>query len=61
MVFRRMRFAAIVIAAVAAACGQSPRLLHPTDPATDFYEVSPGSIAAAGSTRPASAGSRSSA
>jgi protein tyrosine/serine phosphatase len=32
----------IVTLAVAGACGQSPRMLHPNDPATDFYQVSEG-------------------
>jgi protein tyrosine phosphatase (PTP) superfamily phosphohydrolase (DUF442 family) len=36
------RIVAVLVIAAVAACGQSPRLLHPTDPATDFYEVSPG-------------------
>jgi protein tyrosine/serine phosphatase len=38
-----IRSAAILVAVAVGACaGQSPRLLHPTDPATDFYTVSPG-------------------
>jgi tyrosine-protein phosphatase SIW14 len=37
------RAAAILAVVVLGACvGQAPRLLHPTDPATDFYTVSPG-------------------
>ncbi|MBV8757595.1 MAG: tyrosine-protein phosphatase [Deltaproteobacteria bacterium] len=32
-----------ILALVLAACsGQKPRLLHPSDPSTDFYTVSPG-------------------
>ena len=31
-----------VVVFVGACVGQAPRLLHPTDPSTDFYEVSPG-------------------
>ena len=34
--------AVIVTLAVAGACGQSPRMLHPNDPTTDFYQVSDG-------------------
>ncbi len=34
--------AVAVLLILASACGRAPILLHPTDPATDFYEVSPG-------------------
>lgn len=38
-----MSFRAVAILAVVTACsGQTPRLLHPTDPSSDFHEVSPG-------------------
>lgn len=36
------RAAAILAVVVTACSGQTPRLFHPTDPSTDFYEVSPG-------------------
>jgi len=32
----------VVLVALVAACGQAPALRHPTDPATDFYQVSAG-------------------
>jgi protein tyrosine/serine phosphatase len=38
-----MRHVVVVLLALAAACsGQQRRLLHPADPVTDFYTVSPG-------------------
>ena len=38
-----MAYRALVVLALIAACsGQPRRLLHPTDPSTDFYQVSPG-------------------
>jgi protein tyrosine/serine phosphatase len=41
--FTPMRHAVVVLLALAAACsGQQRRLLHPADPVTDFYQVSPG-------------------
>lgn len=37
------RRSVLVLAVVLQACsGQAPHLFHPTDPSTDFYEVSPG-------------------
>lgn len=41
--FTLMRNAVVVLLVFAAACsGQQRRLLHPSDPVTDFYQVSPG-------------------
>lgn len=37
-----MKGVVVLALVVVAACGRSPTMLHPTDPATDFYEVSPG-------------------